>query len=114
MTTVWTGSAIQCPSSGNNVVNQLSLYQKTNEVVYPTASESCGNLSAATTNISTDGYCYTSVLTIPAVQGLNGTTVKCVDGFTGAVAGNDTLTVMITGEFFAIVHMTQTIRRTYE
>ena len=51
-----------------------------------------------TTNVSTDGYCYTYVLTIPAVQGLNGTTVMCVDGVTSAVVGNDTVNVEITGE----------------
>ena len=89
---------MQCPSTGSQVANQLSLYQKSNGVVDPTASGSCGNLSAVTTNVSTDGYCYTSVLTIPAVQGLNGTTVMCVDGFTGAVVGNDTVNVKVTGE----------------
>ena len=105
VTTVWTGSAVQCPSTGSQVANQLSLYQKSNGVVYPTATESCGNLSAVTTNVSTDGYCYTSVLTIPAVQGLNGTTVMCVDGFTGAMVGNDTLMVTIVGESCAIVQI---------
>ena len=88
---------MQCPSTGNQVANQLSLYQKSNGVVDPTASGSCGNLSAVTTNVSTDGYCYTSVLTIPAVQGLNGTKVMCVDGFTRAVVGNDTVIVKMTG-----------------
>ena len=68
------------------------------------------SLHTVTTNVSTDGYCYTSVLTIPAVQGLNGTTVMCVDGFTGAVVGNDTLTMTIVGESCAIVHVTQIIQ----
>ena len=40
--------------------------------------------------ISTNGKCYTSVLTIPAVQALN------EDGDTRAVVGSDTL--KITGE----------------
>ena len=93
MITIWRGSAFNCISTGN----QISLYQKSGEVVNPTAGGSCGNLSAVTTNVSTDGYCYTSVLTIPAVQGLNGTTVMCVDGVTGAVVGNDTVIVKMAG-----------------
>ena len=63
--------------------------------VNPTAGGSCGNLSAVAKNVSTDGYCYTSVLTVPAVQGLNRTTVMCVDGVTGAVVGN--VIVMMAG-----------------
>ena len=92
---MWRGSAFNCPPTGS----QISLHQKSNGVVNPTASRLCGNFSAVTTNVSTDGYCYTSVLTIPAVQGLNGTTVMCVDGFTGAIVGNDTLMLKIAGEF---------------
>ena len=98
MTTVWRGPAFNCPSTGSQVANQLALYQKSDGVVNPNASGSCSNLSAVTTNVSTDGYCYTSVLTIPSVQDLNGTTVMCVDGVTGAVVGNDTVIVKITGE----------------
>ena len=98
VTTVWRGSAFNCPSNENNAANQLSLSQKSGGVVNPTAGGSCGNLSAVTTNVSADGYCYTSVLTIPAVQGLNGTTVMCVDGVTGAVVGNDTMIVKMTGD----------------
>ena len=41
--------------------------------------------------------CYTSVLTIPAVQALNGTTVLCEDGVSRAVVGNDT--VIVASEF---------------
>ena len=91
MITIWRGSAFNCISSGN----LISLPQKLSGVVNPTAGGSCGNLSAVTTNVSTDGYCYTSVLTIPAVQGLNGTTVMCVNGVTGAVVGN--VIVMMAG-----------------
>ena len=54
-----------------------------------------------TTNVSTDEYCYTSVLTIPAVQGLNGTTVMCVDGDNGAVVGNDTVNVKVAGNMLS-------------
>ena len=59
MITIWRGSAFNCISSGN----LISLPQKSGGVVNPTAGGSCGNLSAVTTNVSTDGYCYTSVLT---------------------------------------------------
>ena len=86
VTTVWKGSAFQCSMS-----NQLSLFQKSGGVLYPTAGGQCGSLSAVTTNIN--GTCYTSVLTIPAVQALNGTTVMCDDGNTLAVVGNDTLKI---------------------
>ena len=98
MTTVWRGSAFNCPSTGSQVANRLALYQKVDGVVNTYASGSCGNLSAVTTNVSTDGYCYTSVLTIPAVHILDGTTVICWDGVTGAVVGNDTVIVKMAGE----------------
>ena len=101
MITIWRGSAFNC-----SIGNQLSLSQKSGGVVNPTASGSCGNLSAVTTNVSTDGYCYTSVLTIPAVQGLNGTTVMCADGVTGAAVGNDTVFVKMAGELlFNVMHL---------
>ena len=96
--TVWKGSAFQCPAT----VNQLSLTQKSAGVLNPTAGGQCGSLSAVTTNISTDGTCYTSVLTIPAVQALNGTTVMCVDGVSLAVVGNDTVIVKLKGGDFVI------------
>ena len=97
MITVWRGSAFNCPSTKSHIANQLSLSQKSGGVVNPTAGGSCGSLSAVTTNVSTDGYCYTSVLTIPAVHDLNGTTVMCVDGVTGAVVGNDSMFVKMAG-----------------
>ena len=86
-----------CLATESHVENQLSLIQKSAGVLNPNARGTCGSLSAVTTNISTDGTCYTSVLTIPAVQALNGTTVMCVDGFTGAVVGNDTVNMKMTG-----------------
>ena len=103
MTTVWNGLAFNCPSTGN----QISLHQKTNGVVAPTASRLCGKFSAVTTNVSTDGYCYTSVLTIPAVQGLNGTTVMCVDGLNGADVGSDTVVVKLAGKFEILLYYFQ-------
>ena len=87
--TIWKGSAFECLAS----TGQISLLQKSDRTPIPTASGSCGSLSAVTTNISPDGTCYTSVLTIPAVQALNGTTVMCADGSTLAVVGNDTLKI---------------------
>ena len=95
--TVWEGSAFVCQATESHSENQLSLIQKSAGVLNPNAGGQCGSLSAVTTNISTDGTCYTSVLTIPAVQALNGTTVMCVDGFTGDVVGSDTVNVKMTG-----------------
>ena len=91
--TVWKGSAFQCPAA----VNQLTLIQKSAGVLNPIAGGQCGSLSAVTTHISNDGTCYTSVLTIPAVQALNGTTVMCADGVSLAVVGSDTVNVKMTG-----------------
>ena len=98
--TVWKGSAFVCLATESHTENQLSLIQKSAGVLYPTAGGQCGSLSAVTTNISNDGTCYTSVLTIPAVQALNGTTVMCVDGVSLAVVGNDTVNVKMTGGDF--------------
>ena len=53
---------------------------------------SCGKLTAVTINVTSS--CYTSVLTIPADQTLNGTTVMCGDGYTDVVVGNATLIIM--------------------
>ena len=96
--TVWTGTAFQCPATGSQAANQLPLLQKSGGSLIPTASGSCGGLSAVTTNISTNGTCYTSVLTIPAVQALNGTTVMCADGVSLGVVGSDTLMLTIISE----------------
>ena len=85
--TLWCGSAFQCPST-----HQIVLTQRVGGTVLQFPSGSCGSLSAVTTNVTST--CYTSVLTIPAVQALNGTTVVCQDGFTGAVVGSDTLMIM--------------------
>ena len=89
VTTIWKGSGFQCP--------QIPLYQNTGGILNPTAGGTCGNISAVTTNISNDGTCYTSVLTIPAVQSLNGTTIKCSDGITGTAVGNNTVNVKMIG-----------------
>ncbi|KAL5500754.1 hypothetical protein EMCRGX_G012354 [Ephydatia muelleri] len=82
--TLWSGSAFQCPPK-----NRISLLQRSFGAPEQFTPGSCGNLSAVTTNVTST--CYTSVLTIPAVQALNGTTVGCQDGVSGAVVGNDTV-----------------------
>ena len=84
--TLWSGSAFQCPPT-----NQISLLQRSGRIVQPFHSGSCGSLSAVTTNVTSS--CYTSVLTIPADQALDGTTVLCEDAFSGAVVGSDTVIV---------------------
>ena len=100
ITTVWSGSAFQCPATVSQPANQTTLLQKSGEVVVPTAGGSCGSLSAVTTDVTSS--CYTSVLTIPAVQALNGTTVMCADGATETVVGSDT--VKITGGLRSAMH----------
>ena len=91
--TLWSGSAFQCPPT-----NQIVLIQRAGGVVLPFTPGSCGSLSAVTTNVTST--CYTSVLTIPAVQALNGATVVCQDGSSLVVVGNNTL--MIISELYMI------------
>ena len=90
MITVWGGSAFQCPPA-----NQISLVQSAGGTVQPFTPRSCGLLSAVTTNITST--CYTSVLTIPAVQALDGATVMCQDGNTEAVVGSGTVNLRMAG-----------------
>ena len=86
--TLWSGSAFQCPPT-----NLISLTQRVGGVVQPFSSGSCGSLSAVTTNVTST--CYTSVLTIPAVQALNGNSVQCTNGITKSdIVGNDTVKIM--------------------
>ena len=86
--TLWSGSAFQCPPT-----NLISLTQRVGGTVQPFLSGSCGSLSAVTTNVTST--CYTSVLTIPAVQALNGNSVQCTNGFTKSdIVGNDTVKIM--------------------
>eukprot|EP00731_Ephydatia_muelleri_P011622 Em0006g516a len=70
--TVWSGSAFQCPPT-----NQIVLLQRSAGTLETFTPMSCGRLFAVTTNVTST--CYTSVLTIPAVQALDGTTVVCAD-----------------------------------
>ena len=88
--TLWSGSAFQCPPT-----NQTSLLQRSGGTVQPFTPMSCGSLSAVTTNVIST--CYTSVLTIPAVQALDGTTVMCADGISGAVVGSGTVNLRMAG-----------------
>ena len=94
ISTIWSGSAFQCNSTVSRPANQITLTQKSGGSVIPIAGGSCGSLSAVTTNVTSS--CYTSVLTIPAVQALNGTTINCTDGVTGTIVGSDI--VRITSE----------------
>ena len=92
--TLWSGSAFQCPGTNNQIV----LTQRIAGAPLPFTPVSCGSLSAVTTNVTSS--CYTSVLTIPAVQALNGTNITCTDGTTGTVVGSDT--VKITSEWWCL------------
>ena len=97
--TWWTGSSgFQCPAYGSAPANTIALTQPASAgVSLNTVPGSCGTLSAVMTNIS--GTCYTSVLTIPTPQYFNGTTVRCTDGITGALIGNDTLNIQLACKF---------------
>ncbi|KAL5500402.1 hypothetical protein EMCRGX_G011959 [Ephydatia muelleri] len=97
--TVWGGSAFQCPPT-----NHISLTQRAGGTVQPFTPRSCGNLSAVTTNVTST--CYTSVLTIPAVQALNGTTVVCQDGISGAVVGSGTVNLRMAASPGPVGNMT--------
>eukprot|EP00731_Ephydatia_muelleri_P033825 Em0039g11a len=99
--TVWGGSAFQCPPT-----NHISLTQRAGGTVQTFTPGSCGNLSAVTTNVTST--CYTSVLTIPAVQALNGTTVVCQDGNTGAVVGIGTMNLRMPASPGPVGNMTVT------
>ena len=85
--TVWSGSAFNCPRVGS----LIGLLQKSFRVRQPFTRVSCGNLSAVTTHVNSS--CYTSVLTIPANEALDGTTVICADAYTDVVVGNGTLKI---------------------
>ncbi|KAL5500397.1 hypothetical protein EMCRGX_G011952 [Ephydatia muelleri] len=99
--TVWSGSAFQCPPA-----NHISLTQKALGTVQTFTPGSCGSLSAVTTNVTST--CYTSVLTIPVDLALNGTTVLCQDGNTGAVVGSGTVNLRMPASPGPVGNMTVT------
>ena len=84
--TVWTGSAFQCPGTSNQISlphSQFSIGQGT-----PVA---CGSLIAMAMDVN--GNNYTSQLSLSASTDLNGTTISCFLGSRTEV-GSD---VLITG-----------------
>ena len=85
--TTWSGLAFHCSPT-----NQIPLIQSIHRVTQPYTPVTCGSLSAVTTNVNSS--CYTSVLTIPAEQALNGTTVMCGDANTLTIVGSDTLKII--------------------
>ena len=87
--TLWSGSAFQCSTPG---INQIVLVQRAGGTLVPFIPISCGSLSAMTTDVTSS--CYTSVLTIPAVQALNGTTVMCMESISSTVVGSDTVKII--------------------
>ena len=90
------GSAFNCSAA----LNRIILLQRIAGINRPFTRVSCGNLSAVTTNINSG--CYTSVLTIPIVQALNGATVSCNNDGTGTVVGTLTLNTQIASELHTI------------
>ncbi len=80
--TIWRGSAFNCPSS-SSVISLIHALFEPNGV-----SGSCGGLFAMSVGVS--GNEYTSRLTLTATAGLNGMTVECSRSNI-VIVGSDTL-----------------------
>ena len=80
--TLWRGSAFNCPSSSSVISLTHSLYEPNG------VSDSCDDLSAMSVGVS--GSNYTSRLTLTATIGLNGSTVECTRSALD-IFGSDTL-----------------------
>ena len=85
--TVWSGLASQCP--GNASRNTITLTQGSNNTLNATVAQ-CGNVTAEMIHIN--GTCFTSVL-YSAARYLNGSTVRCNDGVSGVLIGNNTFNI---------------------
>ncbi len=81
--TLWRGSAFNCPSSLSRIILVHILFQPNGE------SGTCGDLSATSVGVSGDDY--TSRLTLTATAELNGTIIECTRS-DSVVVGSDTLT----------------------
>ncbi len=79
--TLWRGSAFNCPSSSDTISLNHFLYEPNGVTL------TCGDLSAMSIGIS--GNDYTSRLTLTATAGLNGRTVEC--SRSGSSVESDTL-----------------------
>ncbi len=79
--TLWQGSAFNCPSGSDTISLNHSLYEPNGVTV------TCGDLSAMSVGVS--GNNYTSRLTLTATAGLNGRTIECSQS--GMGVENDTL-----------------------
>ena len=80
--TIWRGSAFNCPSSSSVINLAHSLYEPNG------VRGSCGDLSGMSVGVS--GNNFTSLLTLTATIGLNGMTIECTRSGT-VIFGNDTL-----------------------
>ena len=70
--TVWRGSAFNCPTSEVTTNNTITL---PHGFFLSGAVGTCDSLMAR--GDSVEGNCYSSTLTVPATSGLDGTTVEC-------------------------------------
>ncbi len=80
--TIWRGSAFNCPSSSSQIILIHILFQPNGE------SGICGDLSAMSVRVSGDNY--TSRLALTATAELNGTIIECIRSGS-VVVGSDTL-----------------------
>ena len=86
--TVWLGSAFNCPSASDTSNNRITLTHSSFE---PNGTSGvCGGLSAM--SVGVDGRNHTSRLTLTATTGMNGETVECSLGGQNEV-GTDTISV---------------------
>ena len=76
--TIWTGTAFNCPSSGNEII---LLHVHINRTYMYT----CNNGAIVARSLSVEGNNYTSQLNVTITPDTAGKTIKCVhdDGLTG-------------------------------
>lgn len=85
--TVWLGTAFDCPSGSDTSNNRITLNH--NQFLSGGTVGVCGDLSA----MSIEGENYTSRLILSATTGLNGTTIMCTLSGNTPVVGTDTFVI---------------------
>ena len=82
--TIWRGTAFECPGSGDHINLLHSQFNQSEMTGLPL----CGTLR--TTSLKVNGSIYVSQLSLTATTELNGTTISCSFG---ALTEEDTITV---------------------
>ena len=88
--TVWRGTAFNCPGSSNVISLRHSLFSTTG------ASGTCTNGAITAESVGAVDNCFTSRLTLNVSVGLNETTVECT---LSGVRVVDSRTVLLTGAY---------------